>query len=1139
MLDRELKESKIALGKSEAKYRHLFENSPLGIFRTTLDGKRLAVNAEMANILGYNTPQEAIGDFTDLANQFYVDPNRRQEFITQLKENGVVNHFEYEGQNKKGRKVWISMNAKLTPSDELNGQNDEQVIDGFAIDITERKLTRTYREIGIEVLQILNGPGELRESIQRVLAVLKSRTGFYAVGIRLQDGEDYPYFVQDGFAPEFLLIENSLIERAADNCICRDTDGNARLECTCGLVISGKTDLTSPLFTPGGSFWTNDSASLLSIPVGDDPRINPRNLCIHHNYASVALIPIRNKERIVGLIQLNDRRKDCFTLSMVELLEGIASHLGEALIRKQAEEALRESEEKHRVLVGNLPDVVMRFDREGRHLFVSENVKDVFVLPAEQFVGKDHHELGFPEHLYNSWRESIQGVFESGLPFESESKFESKLGQVVHNWRLVPEMDTQGQVKSVLSLSRDITAHRVAEHNYKTLFHEMLDGFALHEIICNEAGLPIDYRFLSVNPAFERMTGLKAEEILGRTVLEVLPDTEMHWIEAYGRVALTGESFHFENYSSELQKHFEVSAFQPASNKFACIFMDVTERKQAEQEVQRNESRLKRLVNILQYPAGTIQDLLDYALEQSIKLTGSKIGYIYHYHEDRKELVLNSWSKGVLPSCAVTNPQSCYELEKTGIWGEAVRQRRPLIVNDFQATHPLKKGYPEGHVQLLKFVTIPIFKGERIVSVVGLANKKTDYDETDILQISLLMEAVWKVTDSMRSEEENVKLQNQLTQAQKMEAIGTLAGGIAHDFNNILGAIIGYTEIASDCIPQESIVNEHLGKVLEASQRAATLVKQILAFSRQANIERILLKPNLIVKEAIKFLRPSLPSTITIRQQIDNGTRSILADPTHAHQILMNLCTNAFHSMEQTGGVLNITLSDCELSPEDLQHKPEVQPGKFVLLSVSDTGPGIKPEILDKIFDPYFTTKEAGKGTGMGLAIVYGIVASYGGFIACESEIGKGTDFQVYFPAIDQEITSEVKSVDVAPRGTERILLVDDEKMLAELGKTMLERLGYEITMLTSSLDALNVFHDQPDFFDAVITDQTMPGMTGMELARRLLEIRPDIPIIICTGYSNLINEEQAAAEGIKGFVMKPLSKKVIANLLRKMLDKR
>ena len=614
--------------------------------------------------------------------------------------------------------AWIF--AKAAPLHDQDG-NIVGAIESIR-DITKRKLAETYGDISREVLHILNEPGGLRNAIQRVLATIKTRTGFDAVGIRLQEGEDYPYFVQEGFAADFLRTENSLMARTTDGGICRDQDGNVRLECTCGLVLSGMIDPTNPLFTPGGSCWTNDSTLLLDIPSNEDPRFHPRNQCIHENYASFALVPIRDQERIVGLMQFNNCRKETFSLSIIEHLESIATHLGAALIRKQTEE------------------------------------------------------------------------------------------------------------------------------------------------------------------------------------------------------------------------------------------------------------------------------------------------------------------------------------------------------------------------------------------------------DTKALQLQLL-------------------------QAQKMEAIGTLAGGIAHDFNNILGAIFGYTEIAIDCIPPESNATRHLGRVLKASERAATLVKQILAFSRQANIERIPLKPSHIVKEATKLLRPSLPSTITINQKVDAASRSILADPTQVQQILMNLCTNAFHAMEQTGGTLEIALEERTLAQAELPLRSDIKPGTFVLLSVRDTGPGIPQAIREKIFDPYFTTKEPGKGTGMGLAITLGIITSYGGFVSCESEIGQGTIFEIFFPTIDREVVSEVKPIEVVLPGTEHILLVDDEEMLAELGKAMLERLGYAVTMRTSSLDAWALFQSKPERFDAVITDQTMPDMTGIDLARQMLRLRPDLPIILCTGYSNLITEAKAKDYGVKGFIMKPMTKGDISALLRKVLD--
>jgi PAS domain S-box-containing protein len=394
------------------------------------------------------------------------------------------------------------------------------------------------------------------------------------------------------------------------------------------------------------------------------------------------------------------------------------------------------------------------------------------------------------------------------------------------------------------------------------------------------------------------------------------------------------------------------------------------------------------------------------------------------------------------------------------------------------------------------------------------------------------------ITQRILAEVEKKKLEAQLIQAQKMEAIGTLAGGIAHDFNNILGAIIGYAEMARDDSPKESSVVEDLDKVLEASDRAVGLVRQILAFSRQDETEHILLHPSAIMKKTVSMLRPTLPTTIEVTQDFDPETGFIFADPTQIHQILMNLCTNAFHAMEKTGGKLDISLKEIDLSDGDLlSHEQDVIAGTFIQLSVGDSGAGMTQEVKDKIFDPYFTTKGVGKGTGMGLSIVHGIIKSYGGFITLSSEPGKGTVFHVFLPVVNKEALPAKEAIKQIPVGKEKILFIDDEDVLADMGKNMLERLGYRVTVRKSSLEALETFQNQPNQFDVVITDQTMPGMTGIDLARRMLQIRPDIPIILCTGYSSIISEQKAKSLGIREFALKPVGKSDIAMLIRKVLD--
>ena len=395
---------------------------------------------------------------------------------------------------------------------------------------------------------------------------------------------------------------------------------------------------------------------------------------------------------------------------------------------------------------------------------------------------------------------------------------------------------------------------------------------------------------------------------------------------------------------------------------------------------------------------------------------------------------------------------------------------------------------------------------------------------------------VMDITERRQAEQEKKALREQLIQVQKMEAIGTLAGGIAHDFNNILGAILGYAEMVQDSIQPGSMAAEDIEEVIKASHRAKELVKQILAFSRQTETHKIPLRPAAPVKESIKLLRSTLPTTIEIQQDITE-TDPILADPTQIHQIMMNLCTNAYHAMEETGGTLSVSLKNKTLSRQDLIGVPNLQPGDFVQLSIRDTGSGISPNILERIFDPYFTTKEIGKGTGMGLATVHGIVKDSGGFVTCHSECGEGAVFEVNLPALQDRIAPEPQEVEAVPVGVERILFVDDEEILVNMGQAMLERLGYRVTVQMSGTEALNIFQNQPDAFDLVITDQTMSGMTGFDLARRMLQIRPGLPIILCTGYSNQISEDKVKSYGIKGFAMKPLAKKDIAVLVRRILD--
>jgi signal transduction histidine kinase/ActR/RegA family two-component response regulator len=398
---------------------------------------------------------------------------------------------------------------------------------------------------------------------------------------------------------------------------------------------------------------------------------------------------------------------------------------------------------------------------------------------------------------------------------------------------------------------------------------------------------------------------------------------------------------------------------------------------------------------------------------------------------------------------------------------------------------------------------------------------------------------VMDVTEQKQAREEKKELQTQLQHAQKMEAIGSLAGGIAHDFNNILLPIIGYTEMAITDVPQGSLTRKNLGEVLKAAELAKGLVQQILTFSRRSKKERKPLMIQPIIKESLKLLRASLPSTIEIRQNIDNKCGAILADPTQIYQVMMNLCTNAYHAMREKGGILEVTLTEVNIDSPDLPLNLDLNQGPYLRLAISDTGHGMDRAVVERIFDPYFTTKAPGEGTGLGLSVVHGIIRSHDGYITVYSEPGEGTTFYIYLPRIDVDAkVPETISTEPAPKGEEYILFVDDDEQIVNVVQQILERLGYRVAARTSSVEALEAFQAQPEKFDLVITDLTMPNMTGTELAKRLIDIRSDIPIILCTGFSEAISKKKAKAIGIREYVMKPITMHGLAMTIRKVLDK-
>ncbi|MEJ2040331.1 MAG: PAS domain S-box protein, partial [Desulfosarcinaceae bacterium] len=663
--------------------------------------------------------------------------------------------------------------------------------------------------------------------------------------------------------------------------------------------------------------------------------------------------------------------------------------------------------------------------------------------------------------------------------------------------------DVRGRVQGLIAVISEITHRKQAEK-------ALLDNLAFMNTLIDTIPNPVFYKdgqgyFLGCNVAYAQTLGLPKEEIVGRRIVDLVHGSESDMAARYHDqdmllIGRSGVQTHEEQVlcaDGVLGDYVLYKAtFENTEGAVAGlvgVMLDITERKKAEKELKESKN------------------LFDAFMDNIPGLAYMKDP------QGRYIFVNNAFAQFTgRPACDTVT------LCNRQIWNEKTSQR--LEENDNKVIQSLAAAnmmetvlLPDGRERHLLTTRFPIFQDDRLFALGGVSID---------------------VTERNQAEQQRQQLEIQLQQSQKMEALGTLAGGIAHDFNNILAAIIGYTEILAADTDKEHPNHHYLVRVLEAGERARALVKQILAFSRQSEIEPKPVQVKLIVKEVLKLLRASLPAFIEIKQDILTDA-AVMADPVQIHQVMMNLCTNAGYAMRDNGGLLQVRLSEVDLDETFTRPHTGLHPGTYLKLRVQDTGAGISKEHLSRVFEPFFSTKPKGEGTGMGLSVVHGIVTRLGGLITVESVAGHGACFDVYLPALKDKPLRAVVDAKALPAGMERILFVDDEVFQTDMLKHMLELLGYKVTALNRGPEALARFEKDPKAFDLVITDMIMPEMTGDVLARRMLEIRPDLPIILCTGYSENISEPQAKARGIKAFVLKPLVMQELALLLRQVLDKR
>jgi len=538
-----------------------------------------------------------------------------------------------------------------------------------------------------------------------------------------------------------------------------------------------------------------------------------------------------------------------------------------------------------------------------------------------------------------------------------------------------------------------------------------------------------------------------------------------------------------------------------------------------------------------------------YGSEHILQEAEKRLRYLIPFEANAFYLVDQDKSDFILSVCEPTDKQQYIEDQVSymideGFFAWAIRERRGVTISSHD------------HSKQLILHVIATYSRIRGMFVGLLPNKKNVIPDKSLTLLSIILLNTANALESLEFyrllRDQNTILENkieertkalaqsesQLRQVMKLQAIGTLAGGIAHDFNNILFPIVGYTELTMDDVPEDSQARQNLEEILKATNRAKELVQQILTFSRQSGQERKPLKVQFLIKEALKLLRATIPSTIEIEYNVNEEYGSIMGDPTQIHQVIMNLCTNAYHAMQEKGGKLEVMLKEIDISYEKTMELVGMKIGRHLELTVKDCGHGMEPDVMERIFEPYYTTKEQGKGTGLGLSVIHGIIKNHGGDISVSSQPGKGTIFTVYLPVIDDiDVAIEPVEAAAATQGNERILLIDDEEQIIDIEQQILERLGYKVTSKTDSQEALEEFAALPNHFDLVITDMTMPKMTGDQLARKLMDIRPSIPVILCTGFNETITEEKALAMGIDKFIMKPIIKDDLARTIRTVLD--
>ncbi len=563
------------------------------------------------------------------------------------------------------------------------------------------------------------------------------------------------------------------------------------------------------------------------------------------------------------------------------------------------------------------------------------------------------------------------------------------------------------------------------------------------------------------------------------------------------------------------------------------------EHSRVEEEQTRLRRRLEMLWNIARMADADYPTLCDLVLVEITAMTQSPYAFYGFLNEAETVMKIYAFSEGVMKECRIEDRPIEYPLVNAGLLGDAVRFRKTLIINDYRSC-PGKKGIPDGHVLLTRILIIPVFSHGRIVALAGVANKPTDYTEDDARQIESFATNVQVIMDRRQAEEEKGKIQAQLLQAQKMEAVGTLAGGVAHDFNNLLTAIRGYIDLVMMKVDESEPFYRNLKQIRNASMRAADLTRQLLLFSRKQPMEFIHLNINRTIDDLLKMLNRLIGEDIAIRTYLEPDIWMVRADPGSIEQVIMNLAGNARDAMPD-GGSLTIRTENVLLDEEYCKVILEARPGRFVCLSVEDTGAGMNKKTVQHIFEPFFTTKEAGKGTGLGLSVIYGIVKQHEGWINVSSKPGLGTVFRVYLPASSVKSEDEARKADPVQKiqgSGERILLVEDEEGVRGFASEALRGSGYVVIEAANVQEALDIFEREKGDFHLILSDVVLPDNSGLHLVDQLLSYKPDLQVLLSSGYTDQKSQWLLIRERKFRFLQKPYALADLLQAVKEVMEK-